>query len=120
MTSTVDNILKIASQMHGLRILISIAMLILIWRLRQTGTGAAFVENLNNVHLNVWAVVFVIFGVLITIHGKDNVGQVLITSGFAILRGPAPKPVNGVNGAPPPPVPPVIVPPVPPPAPPVP
>jgi len=90
-----NTVLQYLVQVHWLRFFLSAVAILVIWRLRTTGAGSALVDALNNVHVNVWAILLIGWGVLLTIHGKDGVGQVLITGGFALLRGPTTKPTNG-------------------------
>lgn len=54
------------------------------------------VTALNAVTSNVWSIVLICAGSLLTLHGHSDVGGSLITGGFAILRGkdstPSPTP----------------------------
>lgn len=45
-----------------------------------------FVNSLNTIRSNVWAVVLVILGAVMVINGHDNIGGMLVTGAFAILR----------------------------------
>ena len=50
-----------------------------------------FVKALNEISLNIWALVVMSGGIVLVLRGHADVGATLITGGFALLRGPSPK-----------------------------
>lgn len=42
---------------------------------------------LNEVHVNVWGVVLIGWGVALSLHHQEGTGQTLITGGFALIAG---------------------------------
>lgn len=55
------------------------------------------VRALNEIRSNVWSVVLVITGIVLVMHGHENVGGSLVTGAFAVFRSShveSPDPVN--------------------------
>ena len=44
------------------------------------------VDAINGVRTNVWSVILIIIGTVLTIHGHSEAGAPMITGGFALLR----------------------------------
>ena len=49
------------------------------------------VKALNEISLNIWALVIISLGVTLAIKGRAE-GATLVTGGFALLRGPSIRP----------------------------
>lgn len=43
-------------------------------------------EALNELHSNVWAIVIMVGGIILTLKGHNDVGGALITGSFALIR----------------------------------
>lgn len=90
----------VASYRYNLLIFVVVILLLTLWRNQMW--GQALVDNLNHVTTNVWAVVLIAWGVLLTVKGHDSAATPLLTGGFALLRGPGtPRTItNGSSDAP--------------------
>jgi hypothetical protein len=44
------------------------------------------IQALNNIRSNVWAVILIIVGIPLVLHGHENIGSSLITGAFAVFR----------------------------------
>jgi hypothetical protein len=44
------------------------------------------VKALNDIRSNVWSVVLIIIGIMLVLHGHENVGGSLVTGAFAVFR----------------------------------
>jgi len=54
------------------------------------------VEAVNAVRTNVWSVILIVIGTILTIHGHSDAGAPMITGGFALLRTEV-SPNSGVS-----------------------
>jgi hypothetical protein len=55
------------------------------------------VRGLNDVRSNVWAVVLILVGIELVMHGHENVGGSLVTGAFAVFRSSNSDPPTGTR-----------------------
>lgn len=94
----IDAVIKFMNAYAAYRysVLIFVVILLLLTLWRHEPWGEKLVDHLNHVTTNVWAVLLISWGVLLSVKGHDNAATPLLTGGFALLRGPgSPKPENG-------------------------
>lgn len=97
----IDTLIKFMNAYAAYRysVLIFVVMLLLLTLWRHEPWGEKLVDHLNHVTTNVWAVLLISWGVLLSVKGHDNAATPLLTGGFALLRGPGTPKTNGVSMA---------------------